>query len=47
MPAPVIITVVAVPIIYMLWVGFALGRPAIRDPGDRRAFEVDAEQVEP
>jgi len=43
MPGPVIVAFIVIVAINIAWAGFALGRPAIRDPRDRRAFEVDAE----
>lgn len=46
MPASVIITVVAVSILYMGWVVLAVNWPTKRGPGGQPA-DVDAEQVEP
>ncbi|WP_433681940.1 hypothetical protein [Nocardia sp. CA-119907] len=46
MPAPVIITVVAVSILYMGWIVLAVNWPTILGPSERRTPEVDAEQVD-
>lgn len=46
MPASVIITVIAVSILYMGWVVLAVNWPRKLGPGQQPA-EADAEQVEP
>jgi hypothetical protein len=46
MPAPVIITVVAVGILYLGWIVLAVNWPPTPDPRERHTPEVDAEQVD-